>query len=185
MIKYVGLFLLVKSLVVASVNGLANYAIPTELGKDAICWESNEQGGGEQLLIKNPLVRNFQFGDRVALLGSCPEGNSLTASAPPELLRGERMRTLRYYNYTVSGTLNLTSLNPEAPTIVSDKGPVVAVQIVACELGRAGFCSPFIHEEANARINARLNQTGGERPKKKFKAGDRHGGAIDLLLGFI
>ena len=91
------------------------------------------------------------------------------------------MRTLQYYNFTVSGTLNLTSLRPEAPTIVADDGPVVAVQIVACELGRAGFCSPFIHEEANARINAKLLSRqaarGGER-RLKFQPGDRHGGAF-------
>ena len=78
MIKGVGLFLLVQSLAALSAHGLANYAIPTELGQDAICWESNEEGGGEKLRIKNPLVRDFQFGDRVALLGSCPEGNSLS-----------------------------------------------------------------------------------------------------------
>lgn len=186
--RIVRLFLLLtQSLTAVSVvHGLANYAIPTELGQDAICWESTEEGGGTLLKIKNPLLEDFTFGDRVDLLNSCPEGNALSASAPSELLQGEKMRTLRYYNFTVSGSLNLTSLHPQAPTLVSDQGPVVAVQIVACEIGRAGFCSPFIHEEAIARANARFqaranNSTdsssgGSTRRRRRFQEGDRHGG---------
>ena len=51
---------------------------------------------------------------------------------------------------------------------VSDEGPRVAVQIMACELGKAGFCSPFKHEEANARLAS-------ENRSEDLQPGDSHG----------
>jgi hypothetical protein len=49
---------------------------------------------------------------------------------------------------------------------VSDEGPVIAVQIILCKLD--SFCSPYIHEEANARLRAQ-DHLHRER-------GDSHGG---------
>lgn len=162
-----------------TVDALAGFSIPgttqtlsgydTELGPDAICWKSQGSIGTDKLIFVNPLVANFRLDDRVELLKSCPVGNALTATAPAEFLRGEIMRTGQWYNYTVTVSLDLFELDSVAPFVVSDEGPVIAVQILVCELGRAGFCSPFIHEEANARLNA-LNITG------KPARGDRHGG---------
>jgi hypothetical protein len=66
----------------------------------------------------------------------------------------------------VSITLNIGSLG--GSVFVSDEGPLVAVQILLCKLGD-GFCSPFIHEEANARLAAQgIFESAGE--------GESHGG---------
>jgi len=106
---------------------------------------------------------------------------------------GEPLRTGQYYNYTVTVQLNLTSLmmmsesdasvntendnsnvfesssNNNPVQFWSDEhGAAVAVQVLLCELGRAGFCSPFIHEEANARLRA-------QNESLEVDHGDRHG----------
>lgn len=181
----------------------------TEFGLDAMCWRSSghiEARENEEPLFQNELIANFYLNGSVVLLSECPTGNRLEACAPPEHYQSddEPLRTGRYYNYTVSGQLNLTSLaSPGRNIAVNDinnvfdgndnnepqeeqsnsnnhhhpvqfwsdeHGAAVAVQVLLCELGRAGFCSPFIHEEANARLRARNESLFVER-------GDRHGGS--------
>jgi hypothetical protein len=141
----------------------------TELGKDPICWRSNAstvEGEIDDIPFPNPLVKNFKLLGEVALLKKCPGLNYITAEAPPEFQRGERLRTGLVYEYNVSITLEIHSLGGNV--FVSDEGPLIGVQILLCKLG-AGFCSPFIHEEANARLTAQGILT----PPSK---GDSHGG---------
>jgi hypothetical protein len=140
----------------------------TELGEDPICWRSTASSieGEIDTPFPNPLVIDFNLLGEVALLKRCPALNYITAQAPPEFQRGERLRTGEIYEYSVSITLNIASLDGNA--FVSDEGPLVAVQILLCKLG-GGFCSPFIHEEANARLAAQ----GITTPPSK---GDSHGG---------
>lgn len=173
------------SLVVLSLLsvGRANFAIPgttqtingydTELGEDSICWKSFGTNGTEtssNILFANPLVEQFVLEEKVELLRECPDRNALHAWAPLEFQRGERLRTKEWYNYTVDIDLNITSLGGNSSQFVSDDGPRVAIQILVCELGVAGFCSPFVHEEANERL-ADLGES------EETKQGDRHGGS--------
>jgi hypothetical protein len=141
----------------------------TELGEDPICWRSNAStvdGEIEDIPFPNPLVKNFKLLGEVALLRECPGLNYITGKAPPEFQRGERLRTGEIYEYSVSITLEIRSLGGNI--FVSDEGPLIGVQILLCKLG-AGFCSPFIHEEANARLATQGILT----PPSK---GDSHGG---------
>jgi hypothetical protein len=141
----------------------------TELGEDPICWTSTASNIVEREVdtpFPNPLINDFMIQGEVTLLRSCPTLNYITAEAPIEFQRGERLRTWISYDYKVSITLNLDSLGGNA--FVSDEGPLIAVQILVCELGR-GFCSPYIHEESNARLAA---QGIHESPEQ----GDSHGG---------
>jgi hypothetical protein len=140
----------------------------TELGKNPICWTStaSDVRGELDTPFPNPLIDDFKIQGEVTLLRKCPALNFMTAEAPIEFQRGERLRTREMYDYKVSITLNLDSLGGNI--FVSDEGSVIAVQILVCNLG-AGFCSPFIHEESNARLEARGIF---ESPEK----GDNHGG---------
>jgi hypothetical protein len=141
----------------------------TELGEDPICWRSNAstvEGEIEDIPFPNPLVKNFKLLGEVALLRKCPGLNYITGKAPLEFQRGERLRTGKIYEYSVSITLEIASLGGNV--FISDEGPLIGVQILLCKLG-AGFCSPFIHEEANARLAAQGILT----PPSK---GDSHGG---------
>jgi hypothetical protein len=144
----------------------------TELGKDPICWRCNagtvegELEGEIDIPFPNPLVKNFRLLGEVELLRECPTLNYITAQAPPEFQRGERLRTGFFYDYQVSITLNIASLGGNV--FVSDEGPVIAVQILVCKLGD-GFCSPYMHEESNARLAAQgIFESPGE--------GESHGG---------
>ena len=144
----------------------------SELGTDAICWtsEAAENQEAESFPFPNPLVRDFAVRDRVQLLEACPSGNSLKAFAPAEARLGKRLRTYRWYDYYVEISVDTSTLSDFNYEIIADDNqPIVAVQVVACVLGRAGFCSPFIHEEANARL---AEQGILESPAR----GDRHGG---------
>ena len=156
----------------------------TELGQDAICWKSmpaRDSNNATGVEIPNPLVEGYVLDTTTGLelMQACPAGNSLQGESPVELrLYGEeRLRTGQYYDYAVTGQLNLTSLLCESaawcstsPRVISDKGPVVAIQILMCALESSGFCSPFIHEEANERLVEQGLSTVVER-------GDRHGGS--------
>jgi hypothetical protein len=138
----------------------------TEVGEDPICWKCNASTVEGDIPFPNPLIKHFKLTGEVTLLKSCPALNYMTAEAPPELQRGERLRTGKSYDYKVSITLNLDSLGGNA--FISDEGPLIAVQIIVCKLG-AGFCSPYIHEESNARLEA----LGITTPPSN---GDSHGG---------
>jgi hypothetical protein len=139
----------------------------TEVGEDPICWRCNASTVEGDIPFPNPLIKHFKLTGEVTLLKSCPALNYLTAEAPPEFQRGERLRTGKSYDYKVSITLNLDSLGGNA-FISDDEGPLIAVQIILCKLG-AGFCSPYIHEESNARLEA---QDIYESPEQ----GESHGG---------
>ena len=126
----------------------------TEMGVDPICWSSQSDENG--LELPNPLIKDFLVSvSGVTLLRACPQGNTMSGVAPDELvLYGERLRTTVEYNFTVSLDINLTSLGA-TQGFTSDEGPgYIAVQVLNCLAGSAGFCSPFIHEEANARLAA-------------------------------
>lgn len=91
-----------------------------------------------------------------------------------------RPRTFAWYNYTVRGGINLQELN--GTIIVSDsRKSMVAVSIVACDSVTAGFCSPFVHEQANVR-EARIaesytpQQAAAAALLPERHTGDRHGG---------
>lgn len=118
----------------------------------------------------NALVSDFFLNDKVELLRECPTGNVLTAESPVEFQRGERPRTGEWYNYTVSASLNVSSLVVDSLSqleFISDEGHTISVQIYLCELGK-GFCSPFVHDVSNHRLHASENSTSVEY-------GDRHG----------
>ena len=154
----------------------------TEEGFDAICWRSQGYVAATNVSsltatggihVSNPLLQNFVLDDSgVTVLRSCPTGNSLTAYEPDEIVRGDRLRTEQWYNYTVLINLDLSTLHPNStePTVVSDQGSYIAVQMLVCQLGRSGFCSPFTHEATTSRlqtVNATLPETG---------QGESHGG---------
>lgn len=159
-----------------------NSGYDTEVGTDAICWRSQGQvftnASSTSRIIRginmsNPLLENFILQDSgVTLLRSCPRGNTLNSYEPIEYVRGERLRTKQWYNYSVMINLDLSTLHPtiQNPYIVSDQGSYIAVQVLVCRLGRAGFCSPFIHEAANVRLQA-MNST-----LPKPGPGESHGG---------
>lgn len=149
----------------------------TELGTDAMCWRS--QGSlidtDSSIDFPNPLIKDFRLNGRIHLLKSCPVGNAVVASAPKDFTTEARLlRTEEWRNYTVSIKLNTTSLTENGAIadrfFTSDKGPVIAVQIMACRVEVSGFCSPFKHEESNARLSAQnITQT--------IRQGDSHGGS--------
>ena len=164
----------------------------TELGTDAICWKSSgvippvkeqstlntihddtDRDKQLSILFANDLIQNFTLpsSNTVKLLTSCPTDNVLTTQAPLEWRNGGRLRTGTWYNYTVSVQINLQSLGGR--NFISDRvessSPRAALQIITCSLTSSGFCSPFIHDEANARLQAEGILT---KPGK----GDSHGG---------
>ena len=149
----------------------------TALGHDAICWETTgfvtNQTSDSVPLIKlpNELVENFTLtsSDKVQLLQACPNGTNLTAFAPDEqyFLKNQRLLTRVWYNYSVVGTVDLRFL--QGKMLASDNGTELAIQVLACDTIKAGFCSPFVHEEANA-WNRAHNITA------KTLTGNRHGG---------
>ena len=91
-----------------------------------------------------------------------------------------RPRTYEWYNYTVNVRIDLRSLNGSY-VVSDDQKPLVAVSVVACDSVTAGFCSPFVHEQANAR-EARIEasytpeEAAAAALKPKRATGDRHGG---------
>lgn len=179
MLLHFVLFALLPSLATSQNRGipgttqtLAGY--DTELGTDPICWTSVSTNAttDEVIAFPNPLVQNFSIAGGISLLRACPSGNTLTAEAPVEveLIEGTsrgRLRTGQYYDYSIQLSLNLTSLDQRS--IVSDMGPAISFQVLACVNGNSGFCSPFIHEESKARLVAQGMSTAVAR-------GDRHGG---------
>ena len=156
----------------------------TELGEDPMCWSSfgvpsasPTEGGG--IAFPNSLVEDFKLEDHVQLLSSCPDGTWLEARAPPEFSnRNFRPRTLQWYNYTVSGRINLASL--DGTYIVADQGSKIAISIAACDSATAGFCSPFVHEQSNIRLererDAKLAKGIAVPPLTPTATGDHHGG---------
>ena len=130
----------------------------TALGNQSICWlgaapvaeeKLNWTSNGLDSLVKqvfpNPLVENFVFG-RTEILEKCPEGNGVQVEKPIESLRGEHLRTMRYYSYTLEVDINLDSLKGDE-IVTDNRTATIALQIVVCSLGRSGFCSPFVHEQ--------------------------------------
>lgn len=160
----------------------------TELGADAMCWRSQgsllgaESSGGSTVSFPNPLIKDFRLNGSIKLLNKCPVGNALVAHPPSCIdntastaIEGERLRTGQWRNFTVSVKLNTTSLTEDGTAIAdrfftSDYGPKIAIQIMACRTEVSGFCSPFKHEESNARLAAM-------GIKQKLSQGDSHGGS--------
>ncbi|KAL3914385.1 MAG: hypothetical protein SGILL_006122 [Bacillariaceae sp.] len=85
-----------------------------------------------------------------------------------------RPRTGEFYNYTINASIDLDELS--GLNIVSDEGSRVAVAVVACDSIRAGFCSPFVHEQANIREANEMEKYGHTLFAEKRITGDRHGG---------
>jgi hypothetical protein len=135
------------------------YGYDTALGNESICWFGlaappedlqNRTSEAVDELIKtvfpNPLVENFTLVGKTEIMKTCPEGNAVSVEKPVESLQGERLRTLRYYNYPLEVNVNLDTLDGDG--ILSDNGlSTIALQIVVCSLGKSGFCSPFVHEQ--------------------------------------
>lgn len=158
-----------------------NDGYDTELGTNAICWFSHGPGpadidksDSETIPFPNPLIADFVIGGNgVQPLKDCPVGNQVRALAPIEFDRDGKLRVESYYEFTVFVQLNVTSLIGQAsgisdPTFISDDEPKVAIQIMACDIENAGFCTPFKHEESNLR-NRALNLT------EEVGEGDLHG----------
>jgi len=129
----------------------------TELGTESICWRSSGVVSNESQsqLFANYLIKDFRLVDAtVDLLPRCPDGNALVGHAPTEWQTdGHRLRTGVWHNYTLETSLDLTTLG--GTRFVSDVPPYrVSFQVVTCALGVSGFCSPFIHDEANNRLAA-------------------------------
>ncbi|KAG7366843.1 7 transmembrane sweet-taste receptor of 3 GCPR domain containing protein [Nitzschia inconspicua] len=149
----------------------------TELGNDPICWSSYAAATGDVGIPfpNGELVQNFSLANEVNLASSCPSGTWLKAMAPPEFLNPNfRPRTLEWYSYTIKGAVDLDELS--GLQIVSDEGSRISIGLVACDSTRAGFCSPFVHEQANIRENNEMEQHGSTLFAKKRVTGDRHGG---------
>lgn len=154
-----------------------NSGYDTELGNDSICWSSFASATPDDGIPfpNGVLVEAFSLADKVELLPSCPEGTRISVFVPPEFLEpGFRPRTLEWYNYTVKGSIELSQLN--GVDIVSDEGTKIAFAMVACDSQRAGFCSPFVHEQANLREANEKAETGQTLFPPKKVTGDRHGG---------
>lgn len=158
-----------------------NDGYDTELGTNAICWFSHgpgpadlEKSDHDVIPFPNPLLADFVIGgDGVQPLKDCPIGNYVRAEAPIEFERDGKLRVEHYYDFRVFVQLNVTSLMQQGsaisdPTFISDDEPKVAIQVMACDIENAGFCTPFKHEESNMR-NAALNLT------EKVGEGDLHG----------
>ena len=115
---------------------------------------------GQPLLFPNKLVANFALSGDVQLLRECPHRVNLTVMAPPELTsptKPPRIDTI--YNFVIRGTLNLESLRGRR--IVSDDGDGrIVLQVILCDVANSGFCSPFVHEQSNARLAAEGKKTG-------------------------
>lgn len=142
----------------------------TELGRDPICWKSHGDttSADGSIPFPNDLVDQYQLQGSVELLRSCPANNTLQATSPVEFLMGERLRTGVKYNYSLEVELNLYSLGGSA--FVSDAPHFrVSSQVIVCSRSSAGFCSPFIHEQSNARLAAQGIFTAPP-------AGESHGG---------
>ena len=76
----------------------------------------------------NKLYKSFVLTGQVELLPECPTGVEIAGDATAELTeRDEVMRTGRYYDYTVRGSIDLDQLAGEY--IFSDDGPRIAVQV--------------------------------------------------------
>jgi len=169
-------------------NTISGY--DTELGSNPICWlgrsaspdedvgtdarqdvfDSSTSSSPELTSFPNVLMKDYVLAGDVELKLECPEGVAMEANLPEEFLQeGFRPRTNTWFNYTVTGTIRLDTNEIEGYHIISDDGPKIAVQIILCELGLSGFCSPFVHEQAAFRLN-RDNITEVRQP------GDRHGG---------
>jgi hypothetical protein len=156
----------------------------TEMGVDPMCWKSTGDrtnasysgSSNETVGLSNYLMKDFSLSKNssVELLRACPGNGSnyLQAEAPPERLRGERLRTGRWYNYSVNVRLDLSALGATAFVADSDNVTThrVSVQILTCRLGFSGFCSPFIHDEANYRLWLEGNTSA-------VPTGDSHGGS--------
>lgn len=128
----------------------------------------------ESIPFPGPLIANFVIGGNgVQPQKDCPIGNHVRAEAPEEFRRDKKLRVERRYNFTVTVNLNVTSLiegrGISDPAFYSDDDSKVAIQIMACSIENAGFCTPFKHEESNLR-NKFMNET------KKLQEGDVHGG---------
>ena len=135
----------------------------TALGNDPICWigftnDNSTNSSSESVmssqaaldLVKqvfpNPLVSDFVFVE-TRILSECPTNNSVTIETPQEAQRGERLRTLQDYNYTLHVELDLDTLEYGDELITDNGDDIVALQVVVCSLGKSGFCSPFVHEQ--------------------------------------
>jgi hypothetical protein len=147
------------------------------MGEDPICWSSFASATGEDGIPfpNGELVEDFSLANEVKLAPSCPNGTWLEAFAPSEFLEPDfRPRTGEYYNYTIKASINLDELS--GLYIVSDEGSRVSIGVVACDSIRAGFCSPFVHEQANIREANEIEKYGHTLFAEKRITGDRHGG---------
>ena len=169
----------------------------TEMGEDAMCWVSRASPTPDTGIPfpNGVLVEDFALADQVELLRECPGKTWLLARAPTEFytIKDFRPRTGVWYNYTINGIIDMAAIMGER--IMSDGNTSrIAMSIVACDTVRAGFCSPFVHDQANAREAAEKIQAEAEAesgtvaadgdaeppevvvPKKKVY-GNRHGGS--------
>ena len=178
----VGLFLLLLAPARAAFgipgtqNTISGY--DNEKGPDPICWRASADVSGGTIAFPNPLLQEFRLGDNggVEILEECPSGNRLEGFAPLESRQGERLRTGRWYDFPVEITIDRRTLG--ADFFVADQGALVAVQVVVCVLGQSGFCQPFVHEQANTR----LEREGITTPPKR---GDRHGTIRESVGGCL
>jgi hypothetical protein len=152
----------------------------TEMGEDPMCWSSVASATPEGGIAfpNGALVKDFALADKVELLSSCPDGTRLEALSPPEFsVPGFRPRTLHWYNYTVTGSVDLSGLS--GTHIAADEGSKIAIAILACDSLLAGFCSPFVHEQANIRLarekEAKMAAGIHIPPAGPKVAGNRHG----------
>ena len=116
----------------------------TEGGYDPVCWlgrsdpavlsisdgENNDSEGDSVKATPwdNKLYKSFVLTGQVELLPECPAGVSINGDGPAELTeRDEVMRTGRYYDYAVRGSIDLDQLAGEY--VFSDDGPRIAVQV--------------------------------------------------------
>jgi len=150
----------------------------TELGTDPICWRSQsydeiDNQGEQKTAFPNDLIDDFSLAGEVELMEACPRNSvNLTVHLPDifatnQFVPGFRPRTKNSYKFRVTGSVDAAAMG--ARHFVSDRGSQLVVQVVLCRLDATGFCSPFVHEQSNAR-NAAHNIT------TKLSKGDLHGG---------
>lgn len=161
----------------------------TEAGLDAVCWvtanaqtiriSDNEfnfsKADGNLTLLDNNLANNFYvFSDpAITLLPQCPKGINLHGYTPSDIrqIQGEMtLQTKKSVDFNIKATIDMSGV--EGMQLFSDKFryTTLQVQIILCLTSVVAFCSPYVHEHADARMD-QLGMSG-----MQVETGDLHGG---------
>ena len=144
-------------------------------GTDSICWKSSVvtklyhhlPDASTSLQLPNPLVDGFSFAqqEQTELLDGCMNGAMSLNFGHPILededesslpIRSEtttiqRLRTHRSYRYNIEIDFDLSFLETDEAEIFTDSGErMIGIKLILCAIGKAGFCTPFVHDRATS-----------------------------------